>query len=104
MTAQMMCAEFVPLPGDSTGTLRVRPEKAVQVRLKGVVADLHDLHLTDAVIAKLVKRDRSQVRRILNELGMKQVWSNLADVRSMLPTQLLEACAQCATAVAVSTT
>jgi hypothetical protein len=99
-----MTADFVPLPGDPTGTLRVRPERAAQVRLKGVVADLHDLHLTDSVIGKLVKRDRSQVRRILNELGLKEVWSNIADVRSMLPTQLLEACAQCATRVAVAPT
>ena len=66
--------------------------------IKRVVTKLHALHLSSGVIAELVRRDRSYVRRLLVQLGCAENWGNVADVRASLPSELLEECAQLAAA------
>lgn len=58
--------------------------------IKRIVAELHTLHLTDVVIARLVGRHPSQVRRILNAIGLRVRWSRPEEAVAALPQTLIE--------------
>jgi hypothetical protein len=88
MTAQMMCAEFVPLPGADPAVRRVRADKA---KLWSVLAELHQMHFSDSVIALVTGFSHTYVRTVLTDMGFKSRWSDAADVRAALPSTLLEA-------------
>jgi hypothetical protein len=89
--SQMMCAEFLPLPGDDPAVRRVRADKA---KLWSVLAELHQMHFSDSVIALVTGFSHTYVRRVLTDMGFKSRWSDASDVRASLPITLLEACAQ----------
>ena len=59
-----------------------------------VFLELHALHFSGRVIAKLTGYSASHVCRTLLDAGEHQCWSNVADAKADLPPELLESCAR----------
>jgi hypothetical protein len=69
----------------------MRAQKAVAI---DIFIALHRAHFSGRVIAKLTGYSAAHVCRMLLDAGMRERWSNVADVRAELPPELLESCAR----------
>jgi hypothetical protein len=66
--------------------------RAPEVWMIEVVIELHALHVSRSIIAKLTGYPAMYVGKILFDVGRHERWHHIADVRADLPLALREAC------------
>jgi hypothetical protein len=67
----------------------MRVQKALAIE---VFIELHRLHFSLRVIGKLTGYSPYHVSRTLLDVGARECWSHVADVRADLPSALRESC------------
>jgi hypothetical protein len=69
----------------------MRAQKAVAI---DVFVELHGLHFSRSVIAKLTGYFAAYVGEVPFDVLKRERWDNVADVRAALPSALRESCAR----------